>query len=417
MNNYRKALSGVLAASMLFAAIPTTNAASSAEIKSQIGSLEEQQSALEEQIAALQQQENENWNSTEEMVAQKNNIDQQIFLLYSEIQNLDSQVTEYRQLIAQNQKKLNEAQAHLDALNQQNKERIRAMEEGGKMSYWSVVFKANSFMDLLDRMSMIQEIAAADQKILQSLADAVDEVTKVQDELSTQKEQLEKSRSAQMDAQNELESKRSEADDILTQLNSERRSLEEDHHAIEEEKNALVAQIAQEEVAYNEAVAREEEERRKQEEANKPPVAPDPDNGSEGETEETPAPPSNNDSGWMQPCSYIYISSPYGDRGSGWHNGVDFAASYGTPIYASRSGTITKTRSMTTSYGNHVVINHGDGFSSLYAHMDYYVVSEGQYVSQGELIGYVGSTGNSTGPHLHFTVLYNGSDVNPMNYL
>lgn len=96
---------------------------------------------------------------------------------------------------------------------------------------------------------------------------------------------------------------------------------------------------------------------------------------------------------------------------------MDFAASRGTPIYASRSGTVTKAVSLTYSYGNHVVINHGDGYSSLYAHMDYYVVSPGQYVSQGQLIGYVGSTGNSTGPHLHFTIFYNGSDVNPMNYL
>ena len=111
------------------------------------------------------------------------------------------------------------------------------------------------------------------------------------------------------------------------------------------------------------------------------------------------------------------ISRAYCYRGSGWHNGVDFANNRGTPIYATRSGTVTKAVSLTYSYGNHVVINHGDGFSSLYAHLDYYVVSAGQYVSQGQLIGYMGSTGNSTGNHLHFTIFYNGSDVNPMNYL
>ena len=434
MNNYRKILSGALAATMLLSAIPAANAASSAEIQEQINALEAEHSAIADQMAALEQQENENWESTEEMVAQKNNIDQQMFLLYSELDNLDQQITEYRQLIAQNQQKLNQAQKHLDDLTEKNKDRIRSMEEDGKLSYWSVVFKANSFIDLIDRMNMVQEIAEADKKMLASLDEAVNEVQTVQDELVAQKTELDKSRAEQVAAQEALEAKRAEADEILTQLGMERVSLEEDHKAIEAEKNALVAEIAQAEAEYNSAQAREEEERRRQEEeerrkqeaANKPAegTTPDstPDAGSDGDSDsnssdEPSAPPANNDSGWLQPCSYIYISSPYGGRGGGWHNGVDFAASWGTPIYATRSGTVTRTRSMTTSYGNHVVINHGDGFSSLYAHMDYYVVSEGQYVSQGELIGYVGSTGNSTGPHLHFTVMYDGDDVNPMNYL
>ncbi len=430
MNHYRRIFSGTLAAAMLLSAIPSANAASSAEIKEQISALEAEQASIAEKMDALQEKENANWDSTEEMVDQKNNIDQQIFLLYSELHNLDEQIAEYRSLISQNQQELNEAQDELAKLNEKNKERIRAMEEGGKMSYWSVVFKANNFTDLLDRMSMMQEIAAADKQMLASLDAAVARVTKAQDELVVQKAELDESRAQQMAAQEALETKRAEADDILMQLNSERRTLEADHQAMDEEKNALLAEIAQAEKDFNAAQAREEqarreeEERRKQEaEANKKPAVPDaqpsPEPSPDPDTDSgsSSAPPSSSDSGWLMPCSYIYISSPYGDRGSGWHNGVDFAASYGTPIYATRSGTVTRTRSMTASYGNHVVVNHGDGFSSLYAHMDYYVVSEGQYVSQGELIGYVGSTGNSTGPHLHLTIMYDGDDVNPMNYL
>ena len=71
----------------------------------------------------------------------------------------------------------------------------------------------------------------------------------------------------------------------------------------------------------------------------------------------------------------------------------------------------------TTAWGNYVVINHGDGFSTLYAHMTHYIVSYGEYVEQGQTIGYVGSTGYSTGPHLHFTIFYNGSTVNPSDYV
>ena len=165
----------------------------------------------------------------------------------------------------------------------------------------------------------------------------------------------------------------------------------------------------------------EEEEKRKQEEGEsgssdeetgetEPPATEPP----ETEPDEPTHYPSDDD-GWRIPCSYKIISSAYGYRSSGWHNGVDFANDRGTPIYASRTGTVTTAKSLTYSYGNYVVINHHDGYSSLYAHMDYYIVGVGDYVVQGQLIGYMGSTGNSTGNHLHFTVFYDGSTVNPMD--
>ncbi|MFR8333183.1 MAG: M23 family metallopeptidase [Oscillospiraceae bacterium] len=118
----------------------------------------------------------------------------------------------------------------------------------------------------------------------------------------------------------------------------------------------------------------------------------------------------------------VAVTSAYGYRvhpvTGAWsfHTGVDLGAAEGTPIYATRSGTVT-TATYSDVYGNYVTINHGDGYSSLYGHMTHYVVSAGEYVSQGEVIGYVGSTGWSTGPHLHFTIYYNGSTVNPMDYI
>ena len=98
------------------------------------------------------------------------------------------------------------------------------------------------------------------------------------------------------------------------------------------------------------------------------------------------------------------------------HNGVDLANYQGTPIYAARSGKVT-VATYGGTYGNYVTINHGDGYSSLYAHMTRYVVHKGDTVKKGQLIGYMGSTGRSTGPHLHFSIFYNGSSVNPMNYI
>ena len=98
------------------------------------------------------------------------------------------------------------------------------------------------------------------------------------------------------------------------------------------------------------------------------------------------------------------------------HSGVDLAASSGTPIYATKSGTVTMADYSSVN-GYYVTINHGDGYSSLYAHMTNYIVSSGQTVTKGQIIGYVGTSGWSTGPHLHFEIYYGGSTVNPMDYV
>ena len=115
-------------------------------------------------------------------------------------------------------------------------------------------------------------------------------------------------------------------------------------------------------------------------------------------------------------ASYVYISSYYGIRNGKMHTGVDFAANGGTPIYAWKSGKVTY-KGWNGSYGNFVEIDHGDGTVSRYAHCSKLAVSVGDKVSAGETIGYVGSTGNSRGNHLHFEIKVNGSFVNPLNYL
>lgn len=125
---------------------------------------------------------------------------------------------------------------------------------------------------------------------------------------------------------------------------------------------------------------------------------------------------------FIRPVSGGYISSPYGWRlhptlgYEKFHYGVDYDVPEGTPIYAVASGTVTIATN-DESAGNYVSVAHSDGFASAYMHMSYYVVSVGDYVTQGQLLGYVGSTGRSTGPHLHLAMYYNGSFVNPVDYV
>ena len=129
-----------------------------------------------------------------------------------------------------------------------------------------------------------------------------------------------------------------------------------------------------------------------------------------------------NSSGWRKPCRYTAVTSPYGWRihpiygKEKFHYGVDLANVKGTPIYAAKGGTVSGT-GYNSSAGYYVVIDHGDGFKSYYYHLTHYIVSRGNKVSGGQTIGYMGSTGASTGPHLHFGITYNGSWVNPSKYI
>ena len=125
----------------------------------------------------------------------------------------------------------------------------------------------------------------------------------------------------------------------------------------------------------------------------------------------------------VTPVSGYTLTSPFGMRKhpvlgvNRMHNGIDMACATGTPIYATRAGKVTTAAYQAGGAGYYVSINHLDGFSSIYMHMTRFVVSAGQSVTQGQLIGYVGSTGISTGPHLHFGISYAGSYVNPLAYI
>ena len=434
-------LAAVLLLTLIVGLIPVAaGAASSKELKGQLNDLKAQRGEIRSQIKELESHIKDNMSEMEKIVAEKNVIDQEIGLLSQEILNVNEQITAYGLLIADKQDELDAAQARHEELSEKNKARIRAMEEDGSLSYWAVLFKANSFADLLDRLNMIQEIAAADQRRLKEMSEAAEEVAVARDSLEVEKADLEVTR-AELDVlQEELDGKRAEADELLHQLIEKGKEYEQMVDQAEADEEALIAQIAAAEKAYNEARVREEEERRrkeeeerkkreeeekkKQEEANKN----NQNNGnSNNDASEKPEDqPSdekpNSSEGWIRPCKYKLLSSPYGWRthpvygDRRFHSGVDLAGSQGTPIVAARSGTVT-TASYNGSSGYFVTINHGDGYSSSYLHLTGFTVKVGQKVSQGQTIGYMGSTGVSTGPHLHFSIYYNGSTVNPASYI
>jgi len=405
-------LAGFLALVMILglfvSVIPTyVSAESSTEIQKRLEALKDEKDEIDAKIEELEGQLSENFDEMEEIVAQKNLIDQEVFLLNQQVDNINAQIIETGLLIADKQDELDAAEEHLLNLQAKNKERIRAMEKNGGLSYWSVIFKANSFVDLLDRLKMIEEIAEADKQRLEEMALAAEAVAAAKEALEADKAVLEESKKALDAAQAELAAKRAEADKLLAELVAIGQEYEDLLEQSEEEEAALALKIAEEEKNYKAAKKKEEEALR-------------PSYPTGGNTTPSTAPPSS--AGWIVPCRYIALTSPFGGRihpiSGVWkmHYGVDLANNTGTPIYASRSGTVSAA-SYNGSAGYYVSINHGDGFSSIYMHMTHYIVYSGQYVEQGQVIGYMGSTGGSTGPHLHFGISYNGTYVNPANYI
>lgn len=398
-------LAGLLVLTMLFAAIPSVKADKVSEAKEKLEALQEEKDVIDEQIAQLQSQLSDNLDQMEDIVQQKNLIDQEIFLLYTQVANISDQITSYATLIADKQEQLDQAQAYLAELQEQNKERVRAMEKNGKVSYWSVLFNANSFADLLDRLHMIAEIAEADRQRLEQTRQAAEAVEQAKEVLEAEKSELAQVQANLQTTQAALELKRHEADALLSQLIAKGQEFEDLLEESEAKQEELADKLAKAEDEYEDA--KYQEELRKQQEA-----------GGIGGVGNTV-----NGVTWLVPMNYTRFSSPFGYRihplSGQWkmHNGVDLAAPTGTEIYATRSGYVSFTGYQKDGAGNYVQINHGDGYKSIYMHMTYYTVSVGQYVKAGQVIGYCGDTGGSTGPHLHFGISYNGTYVNPADYI
>ena len=426
-------LAGLMAALMILTLIlsllPTrASAASSSEIRKQINELKNQKKEIQAQIEDLKDQYQKNENEIADIVARKNIIDQEIGLLHAQITNITEQISAFSVLVADKQDELDNAQTRFEQMNEDCKVRIRAMEEEGSLTYWEVLFRATSFSNLLDRLTMVEEIAASDIRRLQELSDAADAVEVSRQELALEKEELDATK-AELDAtQAQLDEKREEADALIQELLSHAEELEELREQKEKEDEELMAHIAEMEQAYNRA--KEEEWLAYIATATTADPTTQP-GGGDGGIDFGNGGGSNNSGGnnnagstsWIRPCNYVKVTSPYGFReqptagASRFHQGIDLGAPAGTTIVASRAGTVTSA-GYSNSLGWYVTINHGDGFSSMYGHMlGPAYVSSGSYVSQGQSIGGVGSTGISTGNHLHFAILYNGAYQNPAAYV
>ena len=395
------------------------HATSSSEIQKQINALKEQKNEIGRQIEKVKAEYQKNEDEIVDIIAQKNVIDQEINLLAAQITNINEQISAYNVLIADKQEELDAAQSRYEELNEQSRVRIRAMEEAGEVSYWSVLFHANSFSDLLDRITIIEEIALSDKRRLVELYEAAQIVKEAQNALVLEKYALEDVQQELDQTQTELDAKREEADLLLQELLEKTNNLELIQEELEAQEQAFLAQIA---VKQQEFDAVKQAEYEAYMATYVPPVTKPQNSNQENQPEDNTSEKEPSSTSWIVPTNYVMLSSPFGPReapvagASTYHQGVDLAASRGTPVYATRSGIVT-VATHNQSAGNYVQIDHQDGFRSVYMHLDTYCVSSGQIVSAGQQIGTVGTTGISNGYHLHFGISQNGTYINPCKYV
>lgn len=364
-------------------------------LESERNDLAAQKYALQNTIANLDK-------SIETIQAEKEAYDEMIRLTELELDNLAEQV---RLLEVQIDYKRVEYEAAVAEEEKQwdiFKLKFRAMEERGNISYFEILFDdLTDFSDLLTRMDMIDEIVAEDAGVIETMEMAKQEVVLAQQALYDAKEECEDKQQVQRDKQAELEDLIEEATARIRELEDERAAQEASAEELQERIAALEQQIRAREAEEYRIAARIEELERLELLKNAGVTA-------------------TGTYLWPSADSY-YVTSLFGPRLHpilGYtrnHNGIDIGASYGTKIYASDGGVVI-TSEESYSYGNYVMIAHGNGRYTLYAHMSQRLVSVDDVVAQGDVIGYVGATGYATGPHIHFEIYENDERVDPLQF-
>ncbi|MEG0765120.1 MAG: peptidoglycan DD-metalloendopeptidase family protein [Pseudoflavonifractor sp.] len=354
-------------------------------LKSSAGEYKSKKSELKAQLKAVQGQK-------ADAMQEKAIRDQELAYIDQEVANTQQQIAYYGDLIAQESANLalaKEKEADQYAL---FCKRVRAMEETGNASYFSILFSAENFSDLLSRAVDIQDIMDYDNAVIDQLQKDREAVAATLASLENAQTEQE-AQKANLDAQRaEQKTKVAQAAQLVSTLEKDKEALQKQLDAQAAEEAAVAAQIAKKQKELEEKIRQNQIKFS-----------------------------ISGDYLYPLPAGYNVILSKFGWRTHpitgrpNNHTGIDIPAPKNTPIYATKSGVVTISE-RGSSYGNYVVVSHGDGTSSLCAHMNSRNVSEGAVVKQGDIIGYVGTTGNSTGNHLHLEIRVNGQRQNPENY-
>lgn len=382
-NSIRIIFISIIILMMLFSGIGFSYATTSQELKDQQADIDNKIKETETEIAGKKSQMTEHLNQITKLNSQISTYETEISSLEEQIENLNSQIAEKESNLVEEEKKYNEQKELLE-------KRLIAMYESGESSYLDMLLSSDGLTEFISNYFLISEIANYDEELLNKIQATKNQIQAEKDYIESAKNEIQENKTSAENKKQSLSSSKSQKQAIVSTLSAEESVLQDQLEEFEADKKEIQKQLA--------AIA------------------------AKNKTTTVTVAPSA--AGYGTPLAgKTKANITTGYMGYSGHTGVDFSTAAGTPILAVKSGTVVISKALKRangtyrSYGEYIVIDHHDGTMTLYAHMSARYVSEGTTVSQGQQIGAVGSTGNSTGNHLHFEVRIGGSPVNPTPYL
>lgn len=389
---------------------------------------EEYLTELEKQIEVMKQRDTA-------IQTQINAIDEEIAELTAKLRQLKSEIALIEEDIEKTEKKIVKTEKNIAESSELLADRLRAAYMQGDESQLKILMGADSLASFMTRLEFMKRTSERDKQII---LDFRDKVIKLEE----QKAELEESKKERDDKKTDLDLKREEATEKKAELKEKqkeqraaRAKLQENYDSID----ALVKEIDKSSAAYKAYISKLEKDKKAADAeidrilkeyyaTSQQQTTTLVSGGNSNPTTKPSGGGYNSNDTWAWPIGnrWCYISSKYGYRdpsisGWGFHGGIDLAggggALHGAPVYATRAGRVITAVTSDSGYGIYVLIDHGDGYSSLYAHMSVRYVSTGDTVAKGQMIGRVGDTGNSQGAHLHFEIRYYGEKKDPLNYV
>ena len=406
----------------------TAALASSPVLTSVAAATKKDVSSAKDKKSALEQEKKKTEEAIKSLQGLKSNTESYVKELDTKMNDLQSQVTKLENNISSKQKSIDETAVKLEEAQKTEKKqyasmkmRIKYMYEKGDSSYLNLLLEARSLSELLNRAEYVSKISEYDRKMLDQYVATKESIADSKKKLETEKAELQEMKTQTEAKQDSVQLLLNEKNKELQNVNAQIGEKSAQAKAYEDDIKAQEAKIAQMEAEIKKKEAEEAAKKAAEEAARKAEEEKDKRTKNLGAGSTTTTSTGSSSLRWPCPASGR-ITSGYGKRksptagASSNHKGIDISASTGSSIVAAAGGTVS-IATYSYSAGNYVVVNHGNGLSTVYMHCSQLLVSAGDTVKAGQTIAKVGSTGYSTGSHLHFAVRKNGSYVNPSSYV
>lgn len=374
---------------------------------SNINQLNNQKQQNKEKINEVEDQKEEVTEQKNKTAKEVEKLNTQISDYESQIEELDVKISDLNDKITESQEKLNKAEEDYTSQEKLLEARLVAIQEAGETSYLDFLLSSDSITDLISNYYLIAEITENDTQLLEKIQKQKEEIEEAKEELENSKQELTTSKASKQSVSTQLKTAKQEKDKQVAQLSEDEKKLQEQIDELNQANKSIDSQIK----AAQEAIKKYQEQQKK--------------NNSSSSSSSASTNPSSSGFIWPVPSAYARITTGAYYSSGQYHGAVDFGCGGidGQPVYAVADGYVVTSTRLNGSYGNYILIAHANGLYTLYAHGQdgSRTVSAGQTVKQGQQIMRVGTTGNSTGPHLHFEVRTSpgtySNRVSPAQYL